>query len=97
MHSHFSPDSWVTPFGLIFIGAILVAWVLARRNAKSIAMDASHIDLLMPITMYHASIGEALELSRERVRQIESRALERMRRLAERAGLGEGLDSVQPA
>ena len=60
MYSHFSPDSWVTPFGLIFIGAIFVAWLLARRNATSIAIDASHIDLLMPITIVTGLIGGTL-------------------------------------
>ncbi|MDJ0750775.1 MAG: prolipoprotein diacylglyceryl transferase [Woeseiaceae bacterium] len=60
MYSHFSPDSWVTPFGLIFIGAIVVAWVLARRNATSISIDASHIDLLMPLTIVTGLIGGTL-------------------------------------
>ena len=60
MYSHFSPDSWVTPFGLIFIGAIVVAWTLARRNAASISIDASHIDLLMPITIVVGLIGGTL-------------------------------------
>ncbi len=60
MYSHFSPDSWVTPFGLIFIGAIVVAWILARRNAASIGIDASHIDLLMPITIVTGLIGGTL-------------------------------------
>ena len=60
MYSHFSPDSWVTPFGLIFIGAILAAWFLARRNAASIGIDRSHIDLLMPVTIVTGLAGGTL-------------------------------------
>ena len=51
MYSHFDANVWVTPFGLIFVAAIIVAWVFARRNAASIRIDASHIDLLMPLTL----------------------------------------------
>jgi phosphatidylglycerol:prolipoprotein diacylglycerol transferase len=51
MYSHFSQTDWVTPFGLIFILAILVAWYFARRNASSIAIDPSHVDLIVPVTI----------------------------------------------
>jgi len=51
MYSHFDSNTWVTPFGLIFITATIVAWAYARRNAASIRIDVSHIDLLMPVTL----------------------------------------------
>ena len=51
MYRHFSQTDWVTPFGLIFILAILVAWYWARRNAKTIDIDASHVDLIVPLTI----------------------------------------------
>ena len=51
MHSHFDSITWLTPFGLIFLSAILVAWWLARRNARAINVDGSHIDLLLPISI----------------------------------------------
>ena len=51
MYSHFSSTDWVTPFGLMFISAILVAWFFARRNAASTYIDPSHVDLIMPITI----------------------------------------------
>lgn len=60
MYSHFDSYTWVTPFGLIFLGAILAAWLLARRNATSINIDASHIDLLMPIAIIVGVAGGAL-------------------------------------
>lgn len=51
MYSHFDSDIWVTPFGLIFIGAIMAAWAHARHNAIAANMDGSHVDLLMPIAV----------------------------------------------
>ena len=57
MYSHFDSTSWVTPFGLIFITAIFTAWFLARRNAASVRIDPSHVDLLIPITIIVGVIG----------------------------------------
>jgi len=57
MYSHFSSTEWVTPFGLIFVVAIAVAWWLARRNAVSIGIDGSHIDLLVPVTIITGIAG----------------------------------------
>jgi phosphatidylglycerol:prolipoprotein diacylglycerol transferase len=51
MYSHFDSNTWVTPFGLIFLFAVLVAWWLARRNAITINVDGSHVDLLIPVTI----------------------------------------------
>ena len=51
MYSHFEPDLWVTPFGLIFLGAIFTAWAFARHNAIASGVDGSHVDLLMPVTV----------------------------------------------
>ena len=51
MYSHFDSNIWVTPFGLIFILAILTAWAYTRRNATISRIDASHIDILMPIAV----------------------------------------------
>lgn len=57
MYSHFDATSWVTPFGLIFIAAIFTAWFFARRNATSVRIDPSHVDLLIPITIIVGIIG----------------------------------------
>lgn len=51
MYSHFDSDIWITPFGLIFITAIMIAWAYARRNAAISGTDVSHVDLLMPIVL----------------------------------------------
>lgn len=51
MYTYFDTNTWVTPFGLIFIIAIATAWTYARRNALRVGIDGSHIDLLMPVTV----------------------------------------------
>ncbi len=51
MYSHFDSDIWVTPFGFVFIAALLTAWAYTRRNATASGIDATHIDLLMPIAV----------------------------------------------
>jgi prolipoprotein diacylglyceryltransferase len=60
MYSHFDAYDFVTPFGLIFLGAIVVAWLLARRNAALTNIDGSHIDLLIPVTIIVGVAGGAL-------------------------------------
>ena len=60
MYSYFDSTALVTPFGLTFVSAIVVAWFLARRNATSTGIDGSHIDLLMPITIVTGLIGGTL-------------------------------------
>jgi phosphatidylglycerol:prolipoprotein diacylglycerol transferase len=60
MYSHFDSNAWVTPFGLIFLGAIATAWLLARRNATLTNIDGSHVDLLMPITIIVGIAGGTL-------------------------------------
>lgn len=51
MYSHFSATDWVTPFGLVFVTAIIAAWIFARRNASTTYIDPSHVDLILPITI----------------------------------------------
>lgn len=60
MYSHFSSTDWVTPFGLIFIAAILAAWYFARRNAALTGIDPSHVDLIVPITIIVGIAGGTL-------------------------------------
>ncbi len=57
MYSHFDSTHWVTPFGLIFIAAIFVAWFFARHNASTTYVEASHVDLLVPVTIITGVIG----------------------------------------
>lgn len=60
MYSHFSSSDWVTPFGLIFVTGILIAWYLARRNAAMAHIGASHVDLIVPITIVVGVAGGTL-------------------------------------
>ena len=60
MYSHFDSNTWVTPFGLIFLVAIFTAWLLARRNAVAMNIDGSHVDLLMPVTIIVGIAGGTL-------------------------------------
>jgi phosphatidylglycerol:prolipoprotein diacylglycerol transferase len=60
MYSHFDSDTWITPFGLIFLLAIFAAWFLARRNAVSVEVDGSHVDLLIPVAIIVGIAGGTL-------------------------------------
>ena len=60
MYSHFDSSQWATPFGLIFLGAIVTTWLLARRNATAGNIDGSHIDLLTPVSIIVGITGGAL-------------------------------------
>ena len=57
MYSYFDSTAIVTPFGLIFVAAIVVAWLFARRNASTTYVDPSHVDLLVPLTIITGLIG----------------------------------------
>jgi len=57
MYSYFDSTTIVTPFGLIFVAAIIAAWFFARRNASTTYVDPSHVDLLVPITIITGLIG----------------------------------------
>lgn len=60
MYAQFDSVTWMTPFGVIFLCAILCAWWLARRNAVSIQIGGSHIDLLVPIAVIVGIAGGTL-------------------------------------
>lgn len=60
MYSYFDSTTWVTPFGLILVAAIILAWYFARRNAVAAFIDPSHVDLIVPITIVVGIAGGAL-------------------------------------
>lgn len=57
MYSYFDSTAIVTPFGLIFVAAIVAAWLFARRNASTTYVDPSHVDLLVPLTIITGLVG----------------------------------------
>jgi phosphatidylglycerol:prolipoprotein diacylglycerol transferase len=60
MYPLFDSTHWVTPFGLMFLFAIVIAWAMAHRNALSIGIDGSHVDLLVPVTVIVGLVGAVL-------------------------------------
>lgn len=60
MYSHFETIDWATPYGLGFLLAISTAWWFARRNASSVNIDGSHVDLLIPIAIMVGIAGGVL-------------------------------------
>ena len=50
----------LTPYGLVLAAALITCWVLARRNAAASGIDASHVDLLIPLTAGIGVIGQRL-------------------------------------
>lgn len=60
MYSQLGYGDRITPFGLTFLAAIVVAWWLARRNAGSAGIDGSHVDLLLPASLILGVAGAML-------------------------------------
>jgi phosphatidylglycerol:prolipoprotein diacylglycerol transferase len=60
MHYHEGTEHLVTVFGMLFVAALIVFWLLARRNATRIGIDPSHIDLLLPLSIIGGIIGGTL-------------------------------------
>ena len=52
--------SGITPYGLTLLLAIAVTWCLARRNARAVNIDGSHVDLLIPVTIITGFTGAAI-------------------------------------
>lgn len=60
MDAFFFGDSWITPFGIIFVLSGVIMWWGTRRNAVHVDIDTSHIDLLVPLAIFTGVIGGAL-------------------------------------
>jgi phosphatidylglycerol:prolipoprotein diacylglycerol transferase len=50
----------VTPYGLALAAALIACWFLARRHATAFGIDASHVDLLLPLTVLVGATGQRL-------------------------------------
>ena len=57
MYPHLPGPSWATPYGVMLVLALAAAWMWARRRASSAGMDASYIDLLVPLALIVGSLG----------------------------------------
>jgi len=49
MYPGFAGLSWITPYGVMLVLACVIAWALARRRARAIGIDPSHVDLALPL------------------------------------------------
>jgi prolipoprotein diacylglyceryltransferase len=50
----------VTPYGLTLATALGACWFLARRNAAASGVDASRVDLLLPLSVLLGAAGQRL-------------------------------------
>lgn len=60
VHPHFEHIDFVTPYGLAFVIAIATSWWLTRRNATTLGIHGSHIDLLLPLALAAGAGGVAI-------------------------------------
>ena len=60
MDFQFFSDNWITPFGVVFVAGATLMWWWSRRIADSLAVDTSHIDLLVPLALFAGVIGGGL-------------------------------------
>ena len=60
MYPQFSQIDFVTPYGLMFVIAIATSWWLTRRNAVTLGIHGSHIDLLLPLSVAAGVSGVAI-------------------------------------
>ena len=60
MEFQFLSDDWVTPFGIIFVAGVTLLWLWSRRIAVTLGIDASHMDLLVPLAIFAGVVGGVL-------------------------------------
>jgi prolipoprotein diacylglyceryltransferase len=49
MHPWLLQNPSISAYGACIVGGIVLAWLLARRQARRAGLDASHVDLLVPL------------------------------------------------
>lgn len=60
MHYHEGTENLITTFGVLFVVALLTYWWLARRNTVQAGIEASHMDLLLPLCVVGGISGGML-------------------------------------
>jgi phosphatidylglycerol:prolipoprotein diacylglycerol transferase len=53
----FDTSTWITPYGLMLVVALIGCWLYARRRATNAGLDVSHIDLAVPLTFIIGVLG----------------------------------------
>lgn len=57
MYPRFDTLTFITPYGLMLVIGLLACWLHARRRALKSGIDASHIDLAMPLVFAVSVLG----------------------------------------
>ena len=70
MFPAFTDLQMLTPYGATMVLALLVAWFWARRRAPSFGLDASHVDLALPLASLIGVVGTSLLAPDNAVRLI---------------------------
>ena len=60
MYPRFGNLTFITPYGLMLVIALLGCWFYTRRRALKSGVDASHIDLAMPLVFALSVLGAQL-------------------------------------
>ncbi len=57
LYSRFGDQTWITPYGLMLVVALIACWLYARRRAIAAGLDTSHIDLAVPLIFIISTLG----------------------------------------
>ena len=57
MYPTFGTSTWITPYGLMLVVALLGCWFYARRRARAAGLDVSHINLAVPLIFILSALG----------------------------------------
>ena len=51
MHPHIGNQDWMASYGVVLVLALVTCWWLTRRNAATVGLEPSHIDLVFPLSI----------------------------------------------
>jgi len=57
MNPRFGDQTWLSPYGLMLVVALIACWLYAQRRAAAAGLDTSHIDLAVPLIFIVATLG----------------------------------------
>ncbi len=60
VHPAFNTLTWITPYGLMLVVALLGGWLYARHRVKAVGWDTSHADLAVPLIFIISLLGAGL-------------------------------------
>jgi len=60
VYPHFGKLTFITPYGLMLVIALLACWFYARSRAPKFGVDASHIDLAVPLIFTASVLGSQI-------------------------------------